>query len=296
MNFASIGSMSNFTRAMKMKTQWKMKQDSKDYTKKQDAANASGTASESQKQIDSVRKQLDQLKENKDDNLETILLKVKCGRRLTADELSYLSEKSPEEYRKYKEVESQRENYKQELKKCRTKEEVQRLRTIHLGNTLTQLGAIANNPAIPKNKKLELFLQEHAKVNALNDETNKFVESGRYDKLPTDEEREEEIRRKQEEMGGKQPEAEISEDEEKGGASTEITDKEHGDENRTSEQYGEDTYTESTHKDISTEEKATEMPKKSYNQASTVYRDMMSSSEGPVEEKSVKSRRFKKMA
>lgn len=296
MDFTSIGSIGNFTRAMKMKTQWKVKKDSGDYTKKQDAGNVSGTVSESQKQMDSIREQLDNLKENKDDNLETILLKVKCGRRLTADELSYLSEKSPEEYRKYKEVESQRENYKQELKKCRTKEEVQRLRTIHLGSALTRLGAIANDPAIPKSKKLELFLQENAKVNALNDETDKFVESGRYHRLPTEEEREEEIRRKNEKLHGEQPKAENSEVEETEEASAEKTEVKNEDENQTGERYIDEKDQKDMRKEVLGEKKDTESSRENYSQASLVYRDMMTSDERSETDNAVKIRRYKKNA
>ena len=66
-----------------------------------------------------------------------------------------------------------------------------------LSSSMAAVSAIANNPNIPEEKKLEMLEQERMRVNAINNETNEFVKSTEYAKLPTDAERNERIRVKE---------------------------------------------------------------------------------------------------
>lgn len=198
MNFATIGSIGAYTKAMKMQTLWKQKTDSGNFTQKTGPGDIAQTS-----EADSIRQQLDQIRESNDVDLGTIYAKLQSGKRLSADELAYLKEKDPEAYKKAKEIEAERARYEEELKKCRTKEDVERLKTMQMSMSMAKVNAIANDPAIPKEKKMELLMHENAKVSAVADTERKFVDSGRYDRLPSEAERNEEIRENRE---GRQPE------------------------------------------------------------------------------------------
>ena len=84
---------------------------------------------------------------------------------------------------------SQQKQYEEELKRCKTKDEVERVKMIHTASSLNAVNSIMHNPAIPENKKFELVMREHQKNAALQQSTKEFVESGKYAKLPTEAER-----------------------------------------------------------------------------------------------------------
>ena len=74
--------------------------------------------------------------------------------------------------------------YEEALKRCRTKEEVQRLKLAHLGASLSVVNAVKNDPHITKAKKLEILMLENGKMANLEKATQKFMESSAYKKLP----------------------------------------------------------------------------------------------------------------
>lgn len=193
MDFTMISSIGAYTRTMQMQAQWMKKAESGHYTQKLDSGDE-----EQMSAADAIKEQLDQLRENNDTNLAAIYTKLQSGKKLTADEMAYLREKNPEAYKKAKELEAERAKFEKELKECRTKEDFQRLKAMHISASLSKVNAIANNPVIPKGKKMELLLEENAKMNALADSAAKFVQSGGYDKLPSEAERNEEIREQEE--------------------------------------------------------------------------------------------------
>lgn len=173
-----------------MQAQWQQKTETGNYTQK--AGSGAGP------EVDSVQRQLEQLRENKDVDLETIYAKLYSGKKLSSDELAYLREKNPEAYKKAKEIEAERKSFKENLKRCKTKDDFQRLKTLHLSVAMARVNGIANDPNIPKAKKMELLLQENAKTKAVEEEARKFVESGSYNRLPTDAERNEALKEKNE--------------------------------------------------------------------------------------------------
>ena len=72
------------------------------------------------------------------------------------------------------------------MKRCRTKEEVQRVKTAHMGAALTRVHDTMHNSAIPKEKKLEILAVEKYRSGRLEARTRKFVRSAEYRQLPTD--------------------------------------------------------------------------------------------------------------
>lgn len=181
MNLFAVQNMGNYTKTMKMQMKWQKKKASGDFT-------ADGST-----KLDPLRMQAEEIRKSRQDGSAKLSaqidLKLQCGQKLTAEEMEYLQKTDPQKYQKIKSMEAEQANYEKELKKCKTKEEVQRVRMAHTATSLSAVNSIKNNPAIPKEKKLELIMQEHYKHMALETSTKEFIESGKYAKLPTEAEK-----------------------------------------------------------------------------------------------------------
>ena len=178
------------------------------YTSKETLAESRLTEYEKarREEIQAVQEQVDEMNENKDSNLEKIMAKINNGKELTQAEKDYLKHKNPTAYREVVETEQAQKAYEESLKKCRTKEDVQRLKNLEMGQRLSAVKEVMSNPNIPEGEKLGLVLKEYKKVKAALEVEKKFVESGAYDKLPTDAEYseaiQEEAEAKKEELQG----------------------------------------------------------------------------------------------
>ncbi len=182
MSIMMVTSLNAYTKNMEMKMKWQKKQAEKDYT----AHEASSADSAALRQLEDIR---ESQKDNSAQMVAQIDLKMMSGKRLSAQEMEYLKEHDPETYKKAKAIEMEREAYERELKNCKTKEEVQRVKAAHAAAGLDQVNNIKNNPNIPSGKKLALIKQELARSTALEDSMRSFVKSGDYKKLPTEAER-----------------------------------------------------------------------------------------------------------
>lgn len=182
MNFFTVQSLNTYTKNMEMQMKWQKKKASGDFT-----ADGATTIA------DSVKQQAEEIrKANKDGTTKMtaqIELKLNSGQKLTAEEMEYLRDHDPQTYQRVKAMEMEQKNYEQELKRCKTKEEVQRVKMAHAATSLDTVNEIKNNPNIPAGKKLELIWNEHRKNMALQQTTQEFVESGKYAKLPTEAEK-----------------------------------------------------------------------------------------------------------
>ncbi len=182
MNFSSIQSLNSYTKNMEMQMKWQKRKDTSDFS-----ADGSTTID------DWVKNQADQIRQaNKDGSSKLqaqIDLKLKCGQSLTAEEMEYLRKTDPEAYQHVKSMQAEQKQYEEELKRCKTKDEVERVKMFHTASSLNAVNNIMHNPEIPEGKKFELVMREHAKNAALQQSTKEFVESGKYAKLPTEAER-----------------------------------------------------------------------------------------------------------
>ena len=115
---------------------------------------------------------------------EQIYTKLKTGGTLTADEIAYLKEHDPEALAEYEKAQVEKKAYENKLKNCKTKEEVERVKMNHMGNFAAQAKAIANNPYIPKEKKLELMNRLNNQVCCIRDAHMEYVKSRAYEELP----------------------------------------------------------------------------------------------------------------
>lgn len=183
MNFFAVQNMNNYTKSMEMQMKWQKKKATGDFT-------ADGST---KLDNDPVRRQAEEIRKSRADGSAKLSaqidLKLNTGKKLTAEEMEYLQKTDPQKYQKLKAMEAEQKNYEKELKRCKTKEEVQRVRMSHTASSLGAVNSIMNNPAIPEEKKFELVMHEHHKHMALETTTKEFVESGKYAKLPTDAEK-----------------------------------------------------------------------------------------------------------
>lgn len=132
----------------------------------------------------------------KNDTMNAISNKLKSGQGLTPEEVQYLQRNNPAMYKEYQEIKSEKEAYERELKNCKTKEDAERLKINKMNGYLAQAKSVMNNPNIPKGQKKALMEKILGKTMGIEKVHMKFVSSGRYAALPTDEELAEEKKRK----------------------------------------------------------------------------------------------------
>lgn len=173
-----IGNMHSYLKTMERQSLWEQKKASGDITEKKDPI------------VQIIQKQVDDMhgKNGGPDRvrLSEIHTKLQSGVHLTADERKYLQENDPETYRELVQEEQEQKAYERALRRCKTQEEVERLKTTQLGRSLNTIKTVENNPNIPLQKKLEIAMKEQRKVNNVMESTQNFVKSGEYKRLPTD--------------------------------------------------------------------------------------------------------------
>lgn len=118
--------------------------------------------------------------------VQVIYSKIQTGKKLTRAEKEYLRENDPETYKKVSAIEQKRKAFKRELKSCKTKEEVQRLKFTYQSESLMSIKKISNNPNISDGEKLAFVMIEYAKSQAIEEAVQEFRKCGEYGKLPTD--------------------------------------------------------------------------------------------------------------
>ncbi len=109
--------------------------------------------------------------------------KLRAGGELSDKELEYLKEKNPELYQKAMEIKREREAYKKELERCKTKEDVEELYARKMQSFTFEVKAIRNNPNITDSKKRELMEQMIRRVAGIMNEHVKFITSPNGEKV-----------------------------------------------------------------------------------------------------------------
>ena len=208
MDFAMIGSLGQYMKNQRLQMQWEMKKRNGDvsaHTRSlSDLLKKTPAAAAAQQQIDDER-------ERSDTKLKDIKDKVLNGQKLTPEERRYLQAKDPMTYRQLRGVEEDQKSYERELRRCKTKEEVQRLKTMRVGASLAAVNSVANNPHISTAKKLELCQVEKLRCDKFESSTLAFIRKGEYAKLPTEAEKAKAEAEEREERGEERvPETEAS--------------------------------------------------------------------------------------
>ena len=182
MDFSVMQSIGMYTKNMEMQMKWKQKKANNDFT-----------ADGSTKLSDPTARQAEEIREAQADGSSKlsaqIRTKLAAGKKLTREEIDYLQKNDPQTYQKARAIEEEQKSYEEELKRCRTKEDVQRVKMNHTAASLSTVNNVKNNPAIPEGAKLGIMWQELMKTRALEETMGEFVKSGRYAQLPTEAEK-----------------------------------------------------------------------------------------------------------
>ena len=164
MELLCVGSANQYAKRMARQTMWNMRKQSGDFTghKKSlsDYVNITKASS--------ILPQTDEA----DLKLSGILSKAEAGKKLSPDEWEYLRAKNPALYEKLREIEREEENYEKALKRCKTRDEAQRLHVSKLGEVLT---------AAKNGDESALY-----RLNRMTRTMTAFTESKEYQELPTE--------------------------------------------------------------------------------------------------------------
>lgn len=163
---------------------------------------------EKQKEMSPEERMLEQFKEQAAQEKEAeytngIANKVMSGKTLSSEEIEYLQQKNPELLKKYREMQEEKKSYERQLRQCKTKEEVERVRVNKINGYLAQAKSISHNAVIPKGEKKAMLEEIMARLTNMEKVYVKFVKSEQYRKMP----REQEIAKEREELSSEREEA-----------------------------------------------------------------------------------------
>lgn len=177
------GTISNAVSLQLMQSKWQQKKQSGNVLSKEER-NARGEWTQEEWLINHYKEQME--KEKEASAKRDILYKIMEGETLTPEEESYIEREDPAAYEKYKQAKSEKKSYEEKLKKCRTKDEVERLKTQTVTNYLSTLKKMDNNPYISDRDKLAKAQEITAKVNNIEKADTQFRMSAQYASLPTE--------------------------------------------------------------------------------------------------------------
>ena len=172
------GTIKNSVALASLESKWQQKKQDISKGSKEDLTAEERDLQRFQEQADSIRES------RKPANIDA---KLEAGAELTAEEIEYLKKNNPEALKEYKEIRRERENYKKQLKNCRSKEEVDKLKMTKMGQYMAEAKKITNDPHIPKGQKYKLMKKMLKKISAVEEEHEKFLQSLRYAELPEEE-------------------------------------------------------------------------------------------------------------
>lgn len=182
------GTIESTVQLQMLNNKWMQKKESGNVLSKQELNERSTWTSE-QFMIADFQDQLEHNRETQ--KRQKIDNKIMSGGSLSPEEISYLEKNDPVALKKYRETKEDKESYKEKLRQCKTKEEVDRVKLQKLGELESSLSSVVNDPTIPKSAKLAKAQEILAKTNNIEAAHLEFVKSADYQCLPTDEEKKE---------------------------------------------------------------------------------------------------------
>ena len=192
MDFRSISSVQSYVKTLDSKYQAEKQQEegpavSTDPVKKQSKLDE--WIKQRQDEMKSAIETMKRMEESTDHKLAGIQSKVYSGTSLSRAEKEYLKTKNPVLYARLEAADLEKKVYERELKRCRTKEEVQRLKLSHTASSLSAVNAGQHSAGASSEQKMALAQGELYKLKGMQDATNRFVRSGAYHSLPTEREK-----------------------------------------------------------------------------------------------------------
>ena len=182
------GTIASTVQLQMLNNKWMQKKESGNVLSKQELNERSTWTSE-QFMIADFQDQLEHNRETQ--KRQKIDNKIMSGGSLSPEEISYLEKNDPVALKKYRETKEEKESYKEKLRQCKTKEEVDRVKLQKLGELESSLSSVVNDQTIPKSAKLAKAQEILAKTNNIEAAHLEFVKSADYQSMPTDDEKKE---------------------------------------------------------------------------------------------------------
>lgn len=182
------GTIASTVQLQMLNNKWMQKKESGNVLSKQELNERSTWTSE-QFMIADFQDKLEHNRETQ--KRQKIDNKIMSGGSLSPEEISYLEKNDPVALKKYRETKEEKESYKEKLRQCKTKEEVDRVKLQKLGELESSLSSVVNDPTIPKSAKLAKAQEILAKTNNIEAAHLEFVKSADYQSMPTDDEKKE---------------------------------------------------------------------------------------------------------
>jgi len=177
------GSVQDAVKLNMLNSKWEQKKNTGNALSKEELNKRENWTPE-QRQLNEFQEQLQKQKEG---NKRTeIYNKISSGQKLSPEEEQYLGSFDPKSLSEYRQTQAERKAYEEKLKNCKTKDEVQRLKQTSLGVEFSSLKKVLNDPYIPISEKLKKAQQALGKTLNFQEAEAEFVESGEYDKLPSE--------------------------------------------------------------------------------------------------------------
>lgn len=167
--------------------------DSKWEQKKKDTKALAKNLDPEARQLIQYQEDIRQIREG--NQLSSIKTKLISGGELTLEEIDYLKKKNPQLYKEYQDAKAEKEAYKRQLKNCKTKEDVDRVKLTKMQGYMAQAKSITNNPNIPKGQKLGMLQRILMKTSFIQKGHMEFINSGQYSSLPTEAEEAQEAKK-----------------------------------------------------------------------------------------------------
>lgn len=171
------GTIKNAVKQDMLIKNWEQKKNSGNILTKQERNERANMSSE-QRMLEQFKEQMAQ---NREQSKNTdIANKIMNGDDLTPEEEQYLAQNNPGQLSNYRRAKAERKAYEEKLQKCKTKDEVQRLKSNTMNAYLAEL------KAAPGQAKSAKAMEILGKVRNVEKAERHFIESGGYAKLPTE--------------------------------------------------------------------------------------------------------------
>ena len=190
---SSIGNLRTYTKNLTMTKQWKQRKESGQMVVRYNEDNyitEAGKNMARKKQADyQLLTEMQEDQKNTDTRLQEIHDKLAYGASLNDDELEYLKDKDPQLYTKLKAEQVQNEAFAKKLSQAKSKDEAKQIMIERENSALMKVKSVENDPYISIADKLTIYQESNRSVNQGQEIFRRFVASGAYDRLPTEEEK-----------------------------------------------------------------------------------------------------------
>ena len=173
------GTLYEAGKMMTMQNKWEQKKTTGNVLKKEKKE-----LTPEERQLQDYREQLEETR--KGNEYSALYSKIQSGQKLSPAEEDKLKEKDMKSYLEYKANQAEQEAYAERLKRCRTKDEAQRLQTSKMQGNLSKMKNIENDPYISEAEKLKMARVIQGDTVATAKIYQEFTQSEEYDKMPTE--------------------------------------------------------------------------------------------------------------